>query len=109
MQTFKYENTFFHWSKIFWENMYSMTKLILNHSNYKKPFCFDLLTMQDCLFKVLSKSAPVAGGGAVTLQLVDKDNRYVWGLSAVDPHPTCGLASALYAQGCCHAVLAGPG
>ena len=31
----------------------------------------------------------------VTLQLVDKDNRDVCGLSAVDPRPNCGLASAL--------------
>ena len=38
-------------------------------------------------------SAPVAG--AVTLQLVDKDYWDVCGLSAVDPHPNCRLASAL--------------
>ena len=33
--------------------------------------------------------------GAVTLQLVEKDNRDLCGLSAVDPRPNCGLASAL--------------
>ena len=38
-------------------------------------------------------SAPVVG--AVTLQLVEKDNRDLCGLSAVDPRPNCGLASAL--------------
>ena len=37
------------------------------------------------------------GGGAVTLQLVDKDNRdvQVCGLSAIDPHQNCGLESPL--------------
>ena len=33
--------------------------------------------------------------GAVSLQLVDKDNRDVCSLSGIDPSPNCGLASAL--------------
>ena len=39
--------------------------------------------------------SPCWGGGALTLQLVDKDNWDVCGLSAVDPPTNCGLASAL--------------
>ena len=49
---------------------------------------------------------------AVTLQLVDKDNQDVCGLSAIDPRPNCGLAPALCSRmlpccpGCPGPVLA---
>ena len=41
-------------------------------------------------------SAPVVG--AVTLQLADKDNWDVFGLSAIDPRPDCGWTSVLSAR-----------
>ena len=54
------------------------------------------------------KSALVAG--AVTLQFGDKDNWDVCGLSAIDPHLNCRLASALCSMMLPrYPVLAGPG
>ena len=58
----------------------------------KKKLIFAIVAKSHLL---LFDSGAVNLRGAVTLQLVDKDNRDVCDLSAVDPPPNCKLASAL--------------
>ena len=58
---------------------------------------------------MIKLSAPVAGGGAITRQLVEKDYQEVCGLSAIDPRPNSRLEPALCSRMLPHCpVLAGP-